>query len=56
MSKIKEKITKVDQSRNEVKVTVYRSENGSVVEADCLCHGSPYRVHSNPNCPNILPK
>lgn len=56
MSKIKEKITKVEQSRNGVKVVVYRSENGSVVEADCLCYGSPYRVHSNPCCPNIPPK
>lgn len=42
---------KIDQSRNGVKVTVYKSENGSVVQADCLCYGSPNRVHSHPNCP-----
>lgn len=43
----------VDQSRNGVRVLVYKSAGGSVVEADCKCYGHPLRVHSNQNCPFI---
>lgn len=41
-----------DQSRNGVKVTVFRFKNGSaVVDASCKCFGAPFRLHSNANCP-----
>jgi hypothetical protein len=43
-----------DQSRNGVRVIVTRSEDGSVVEADCNCFGSPQRVHSNMFCPLLV--
>lgn len=50
-----ERVTKEDQSRNGVRVTVFRFYDdkgltGSYVEADCKCFGSPMRVHSNATC------
>ena len=39
------------QNTNGVKVTVTRSEQGSVVEADCQCFGLPGRIHSREDCP-----
>jgi hypothetical protein len=43
--------TREDQSRNGVRVIVYRTENGSVVDADCQCFGHPGRLHSTDRCP-----
>lgn len=41
-----------DQSRNGVRVVVYRyASGGSWVDADCQCFGSTGRLHSNPDCP-----
>jgi len=31
--------------------TVYRSEEGSVVDSPCQCFGHPHRTHSTPDCP-----
>jgi hypothetical protein len=39
------------QDRNGVKVRVHEHENGTWVEADCQCFGSPLRLHSNMDCP-----
>jgi hypothetical protein len=47
------KPTREDQSRNGVRVIVYRNENGSTVDAACQCFGSRRRLHSNPHCPLI---
>lgn len=35
-----------------MRVKVTRTDDGTVVEADCQCFGHPMRLHSNPNCPN----
>lgn len=40
-----------DQSRNGVRVVVWRDDSGSVVEASCDCFGHPQRSHSNYLCP-----
>lgn len=41
-----------DQSRNGVKVIVYRFKNGSTaVDAICQCFGAVERLHSNERCP-----
>lgn len=50
------KLTKIDQSRNGVKVVVWKGENGSTVECDCSCFGNSLRVHSNPSCPVLTSK
>lgn len=40
-----------DQSRNGVKVIVYKFNNGNTtVEADCNCFGYSFRLHSNQYC------
>jgi hypothetical protein len=43
-----------DQSRNGVKVIVYRFKNGTSVDAACQCFGAPFRLHSNERCPLLL--
>ena len=51
------KPTRIDQSKNGVKVIVTRFEDGgTVVEADCQCFGMPGRVHSNSYCPLLKNK
>ena len=49
-------MTKINQSKNGVRVVVDKSEEGSVVESDCSCFGNPNRVHSREGCPNRLVK
>lgn len=40
--------------KNGVKTSVNRWEDGNTsVETDCHCFGTDFRVHSNPNCPNL---
>ena len=46
------KAKKENQSKNGVKVIVYKYDDGSVVEADCECFGHDQRAHSNMHCPN----
>lgn len=43
------------QDRNGVRVRVHEHPNGTVVEADCQCFGSPKRLHSNMSCPRRKP-
>ena len=42
---------KEDQSRNGVRVIVWKYSDGSVVEVDCQCFGNPKRCHSTLSCP-----
>lgn len=50
-----EKPVAEDQSRNGVRVIVYRFKNGStVVDTTCQCFGSTRRLHSNEKCPLLL--
>lgn len=49
---VPEKPVREDQSRNEVKVIVYRFKSGStIVDAVCQCFGAVGRLHSNERCP-----
>jgi len=43
-----------DQSQNGVKVIVHRKDGCSSVDASCDCFGTPFRAHSDPNCPVFL--
>jgi hypothetical protein len=44
-----------DQSKNGVRVTVYRfHDGGTTVDADCSCHGTTFRAHSHDRCPVLL--
>ena len=44
-----------DQSKNGVRVTVYRfKDGGTSVDADCSCHGMTFRTHSHTHCPVFL--
>lgn len=40
-----------DQSRNGVRVIVWREKNGTVVDAACSCFGIPGRCHNTESCP-----
>ncbi len=42
------------QDRNGVKVRVHEHPNGTTVEADCGCFGSPLRVHTSTYCPPFI--
>lgn len=49
---VREEPTREDQSRNGVRVIVYRFKNGSTaVDASCQCFGHTFRLHSSENCP-----
>jgi hypothetical protein len=50
----REKTKKTTTVRNDVKVTVIRSKDGTTVEAECKCFGNPMRTHSHVRCPNLL--
>lgn len=54
MKRIHKQTSREDQSRNGVRVIVYRSDEGSVVDASCECFGSTMRAHSNVLCPVYL--
>lgn len=52
---VPEKPVVEDQSRNGVRVIVYRYEGrGTVVDASCQCFGSRFRLHSSDTCPLLL--
>ena len=52
---VPEKPVVEDQSRNGVRVIVYRYEGrGTVVDASCQCFGSTSRLHSSESCPVLL--
>ncbi len=51
--KIKNEVKKEVQSKNGVRVVVYRDKDGNtIVDASCSCYGMPFRVHDRENCPN----
>lgn len=43
--------TREDQSRNGVRVIVWRHEGGTTVDAACACFGLDGRAHSTEACP-----
>lgn len=53
-------VTHHETTRNGVRVKVVRfwdargESLGSTVEADCLCLGMPFRVHTTENCPALV--
>ncbi|HSX22582.1 MAG TPA: hypothetical protein VLE97_07400 [Gaiellaceae bacterium] len=52
---VAEKPVAEDQTRNGVKVIVYRFKTGgTIVDATCQCFGSPKRLHTNEKCPLLL--
>ena len=42
------------ETRNGVQVKTTRTDEGTVVEADCNCYGLPNRSHSTMKCPALL--